>query len=521
MYSFITLLLSGLAAALLLQLGSHIHTSIRQSRKARELGCEPAFKPPGSGFLGLSYIREILAADKEYNLPDFLVERWRNYCRVLGTPIGTYRYSLLGRETLQTVDPENIKAMLATQFEDFEQGPLKRAILLPIVGDGIFSQDGKKWEHSRALLRPNFVRDQIGDLARLEVHVQNLLRVVDRSLGEPKNAVDLKPLFFRLTLDSASELLFGESVDSQLKSSKDFDEDFPKAFDNAQHHAAIRGRMGHFYWLHNPKEMHDSAKAMQSIVDGYVKAAMNSSSKSKDHQSAESAKYIFAEELARQTQDPVEIRSQLLNILLAGRDTTASLLCYVFHHLARRPDIFAKLRRNVLDDFGDYHAPRDLTFASLKSCLYLQHVLNESLRRDNVVPLNFRTATRDTTLPRGGGADASKPVFVRKGQTVEFSMLIVHRRKDIWGEDADEFKPERWQGRKPGWEFTPFSGGPRICIGQQLAIISASYVIVRLLQRFEKIEGTAEELNGPVLHNVSITSCPYKGPIVTVEKAAS
>lgn len=65
----------------------------------------------------------------------------------------------------------------------------------------------------------------------------------------------------------------------------------------------------------------------------------------------------------------------------------------------------------------------------------------------------------------------------------------MHRRKDLWGPDADDFRPERWDGRRHGWEYLPFNGGPRICIGQQFALTEAGYVTVRLLQRFESIEG--------------------------------
>lgn len=66
---------------------------------------------------------------------------------------------------------------------------------------------------------------------------------------------------------------------------------------------------------------------------------------------------------------------------------------------------------------------------------------------------------------------------------------VMQRAHNIWGADADEFKPERWVGRKTGWEFLPFNGGPRICLGQQYALTTAGYVVVRMVQRFESIGG--------------------------------
>jgi len=67
----------------------------------------------------------------------------------------------------------------------------------------------------------------------------------------------------------------------------------------------------------------------------------------------------------------------------------------------------------------------------------------------------------------------------------------MHRRKDIYGPDALEFRPERWapeEGLRPSWGYLPFNGGPRICVGQQFALTEAGYTIVRLLQEFRGIE---------------------------------
>jgi len=96
---------------------------------------------------------------------------------------------------------------------------------------------------------------------------------------------------------------------------------------------------------------------------------------------------------------------------------------------------------------------------------YLKALLNESLRLYPVVPANTREATEDTTLPLGGGPDGAAPIFVKKGGLVAWSVYAMHRRKDYFGEDAEEFRPERWlddsttgkKGLRPGWEYLPVS----------------------------------------------------------------
>ena len=85
------------------------------------------------------------------------------------------------------------------------------------------------------------------------------------------------------------------------------------------------------------------------------------------------------------------------------------------------------------------------------------------------VPINSREAVRDTTLPRGGGPDEKSPVFIPKGMRVQYAVYALHRRKDLYGADAEEFRPERWSEGRLGhnWEYLPFNGGPRICLGRE------------------------------------------------------
>lgn len=118
------------------------------------------------------------------------------------------------------------------------------------------------------------------------------------------------------------------------------------------------------------------------------------------------------------------------------------------------------------------------------------------------VPLNNRTAKKATILPRGGGPDGTAPILVRKGEVVVFSQYVNARRKNIFGPDADEFRPERWEDQENsnpyGWAYFPFNGGPRACLGQDFALMEVSYTIVRFLQEFETIRLPQGEKNEPV-----------------------
>lgn len=259
------------------------------------------------------------------------------------------------------------------------------------------------------------------------------MTVLDRHLGKDgwTDTVDLSKLFFRLTLDSATEFLFGESVNSQLgedsgagKGNKRGD-DFAQAFDRSQYTLSLGARMGNSYWMVHTPEFHRMVKKVHEFVDYFVGVAMKQTRDEKAG-GGEKEKYVFLHALAQDTQDPAELRSQLLNILLAGRDTTASTLGWFFYTLAdpQYNHYYTKLRTVILEEFGTYDKPRDITFERMKSCQYLQWCINEILRLYPIVTMNVRTAQVDTTLPVGGGADGRSPVYVRKGQDVAYSVSL-------------------------------------------------------------------------------------------------
>lgn len=294
-----------------------------------------------------------------------------------------------------------------------------------------FAANGKQWEHSRALLRPQFVRSQVSDIKLEEAHVQALMSVLDRRLKSDgwTELTDLQPLFFRLTLDSATEFLFGESINSQLVDGPDKPEDgeefsFAYAFDRSQYILSMAARLGNNYWLVHTPQFHRMVKKVHSLVDYFVQLALSQNVAKSGV--PEQGKYVFLHALAQETRDPYELRSQILNILLAGRDTTASTLGWFFYTMAdpQYKGIFTKLRSIVLSEFGSYADPKDITFETMKNCQYLQWCLNETLRLYPVVSFNVRTAMVDTTLPTGGGPDGKSPIYVKKGQDIGYGVRI-------------------------------------------------------------------------------------------------
>ncbi|KAF3768116.1 cytochrome P450 [Cryphonectria parasitica EP155] len=504
----------------------YIITSRRVAAKAEEWGCKEPPEQRNRLPLGIDKVMDSMAADEKKLFPEYMVGQ----ADKMG--VYTWSYRLFGTKIISTHDPQNIQAILATQFGTFDLGEQRRATFWPMLGNGIFTQSGADWKHSREMMRPQFTRDQVSDLDLEERHVQNMMSALDAKLKPDgwTNVVDLQALFFRLTLDSATEFLLGESADTQLQHIPDYPRsrnsaealhnvDFAWAFDRGQWALAQRARLGPQYYLYTSREFRKCIRQCNSFMDHYVRRALNKDLRQaeKEVEANPKPKFVFLDALAEKTRDPIELRSQIMHMLLAGRDTTASTLGYLFMLLSRDPVRYKKLRDTIIEDFGTYAQPKEITFSKLKNCQPLQYCLNETLRLHPIVPINGRQAYKDTKLPVGGGPDGKSPVFVRKGQSVEYCVHILHRRKDIWGPDADEFIPERWENKKVGWEYVPFNGGPRICLGQQFALTEASYVTVRLLQRFEAMEN--REPDPVVRHNLTLTTCSANGVKVSLRAA--
>ncbi|KAK6200465.1 cytochrome P450 [Scheffersomyces amazonensis] len=499
----------------------NVYQSFKIRKLMKKFGAKDFTNKVSDGFYGITRPFKMEKERKKGRYVEFYHSVLQN---VDHPEIGTLTTKAVGIDIIFTKDPENIKAILATQFNDFEFG-LRSAFLYPLLGEGIFTLDGEGWKHSRAMLRPQFSKEQVGHVQALEPHIQLLAKHI---VQHNKNEFDIQELFFRFTVDTATAVLFGQSVES-LKDSfigftdpeDNFDgrRDFANAFNKSQEYVAKRAMLNDLYFLINPQEFKESNAKVHRFADHYVNKALNVSSEELEKASKE--QYIFLYELVKETRNPKVLRDQLLNILLAGRDTTASLLSFTFYELCRNKDIWKKLREEVDNKFGLGNESRvyEITFESLKRCEYLKAVLNESLRLYPTVPRNGRFANKNTTLPRGGGPLGEDPVLVRKGQPIAYVIYSTHRSSEFYGKDANEYRPERWfepETRKLGWAYLPFNGGPRICLGQQFALTEASYVLVRLCQMFSSLDPPKDKGEYPPKQLLSISTCLYDPNLVSL-----
>ncbi|KAG6337191.1 hypothetical protein ID866_1905 [Astraeus odoratus] len=471
------------------------YNDLAQRREAKQLGARliprVVGKWPGNIDVMLK-LRKGLSTGYIYQSYLELFEEYQ--CTTINT-------RFLWMDNVISMDQEHCKYVLATGFNHFWRGTAQKERLESFLGDGIFNRDDEMWKTHRTLARPFFARDRISDFELFERYTSRTLAILSQkaACNEP---VDVQDLYARFTIDAASESLFGKNLDtlsgklpqpgsaSSHERGSTTDDNwgtFTKAFETLQQINTIRARIGQIWPIF---ELFDDKTApyvdtIRQWVDPLVEQTLEEKAAAKRAGIQRNlVDKTFLQHLADSTEGSLILSSIVM-------DTTACLLTYVTYFLALHPSVAKKLRQEVLDVCGD-HPP---TYDNIKKLKYMKAVLDETLRLFPPVPLNQRQSRPvSCTLPPPDPTfplECQKPLYMPKSTTFFYSTLLIQRNKALWGPDADNFDPERWidptrlsKYTSNPTMFTPFSAGPRICIGQNYAYNEASYFLVRLMQHF-------------------------------------
>jgi cytochrome P450 len=446
-----------------------IVSRFNEDRKIRALGGFGTARGYTWAPFGLDFLYRGLRAAFRHQVPQFWSRVLSDAKRPIGLPAPmTVDSRVAGERFLFTIDPENVKALLAAQFSDYGKGEIFHNDWKDFLGDSIFTTDGELWHTSRQLIRPQFIKDRVSDLAIFEKHVKILIGLIPNDGQE----VDISDLFFRYTLDAATDFLLGNSSGSLENSQVQFAE----AFAEAQRVQNIIARAGPLIPLIPKSSFRKALKQINEFVEPFIERALRLSQQELDEKTKSDEGYTFLHALASFTRDRKVLRDQLVAVLIAGRDTTAATLSWTFHELSKHPEVVARLRREIFERLGPDQPP---TYDDLKNMRFLQHVMNETLRLYPALPFNMRFSLTDTTLPRGGGSDGTQPIGLPRLTAVGYSTLLLQRSPQIYADQGEGFPdplifaPERFERWTPkAWTYIPFNGGPRICIGQQWAYVT-------------------------------------------------
>ncbi|CAL1711452.1 unnamed protein product [Somion occarium] len=408
-----------------------------------------------------------------------------------------------------TMDQEHIKYITATGFDRFWKGRLIKEMVEPFLGAGIFNRDDEEWKAHRSLARPFFSRDRATDFELFERYTNTTLTIIS-SLSASGKAVEVQDLFSRFTLDAAAAALFGTELDSlrcalpvpgqsagtrmKIVTTDKFGS-FAQAFEACQD--VYMGRITKGYFWPITQITHDDMTPHVKIIEQCIhpmaaRAVERKAERKRVGMTSAEKQDVFLDHLAEHTEDPKHIQDQLLNILLAGRDTTSCLLTFITYFMALYPDVVRRMRADIMEHVGS-GVP---TSENIKALRYVRAVINETLRLFPPVPHNIReTRHEPVVFPKTDGTFGSPQdndsIYMPANTPIMFIRFLTQRNQALWGSDAEQFDPDRWLDDRLArflqnpMMYTPFNSGPRVCIGQNYALNQATYFLVRLLQRFD------------------------------------
>ncbi|KAJ3514971.1 hypothetical protein NLJ89_g2053 [Agrocybe chaxingu] len=424
------------------------------------------------GFAGLS-IMAALVKDLENGYPGDMFLPWmEKYGNV-------FQLRLVSDNRVITFEPDHIKSILATQFDAFDKGPFLYKQLHSLLGTGVFNSDGDMWKFHRSMTRPFFSRERISHFDIFEAHADNALKQAANRLAEGY------PIDFQACIPYPPAWAHMNTETFKNHPSNEFVE----AFLRSQIQAALRTRVGRTWPM--TEFWGDKIKADRDILDRFSQPILVEALRKKDLENTGAGTDrdygdSLLSHLVHHTQDINVLKDELINLLVAGRDTTGCTLTFAFYMLAEHPEVARRLREEVFEQVGPTNRP---TYDNLRDMRYLRAFVNEVLRLYPPVPFDSRTTTTPAVLT--SKAPGSKPYYIPKDTRVLYGVFNMHRRTDLWGPDALEFDPDRFLDERlhkyltPNpYIFLPFNAGPRICLGQQFAYHEASFFLVRLLQQF-------------------------------------
>ena len=346
-----------------------LHRKWTQSRFARENQCKPPNSVASKSF-GLNTIFQTITAAKKHRVLELGLTRFKLHGN-------TFKARNLTKTVITTREPQNIKTILSLRFKDYVLGD-RIQTFGSLLGHGIFTTDGEHWAQSRSMVRSGFSKDRVAHLGVFEELMGDLFKLIPAD----GSTVDLQDIFFCYTMDSATDFLFGHSTHTLKRYGQnpvdETGQDFGSAFNYAQKAIAARGRMGPLKIFYRDHKAQEANRRCHALVEEFVdkalrfRQAINKNTFPEENTNAEKPKYLFLHKLAQQTGDRIRIRDELMNVLLAGRDTTASLLSNMFFMLAKSPEIWAKLRVEIAMLEG--RAP---TYDQLRNLKYLKYCMNE------------------------------------------------------------------------------------------------------------------------------------------------
>lgn len=360
-------------------------------------------------------------------------------------------------------DPVHVEQVLVKSAGSFMKDVFLRD-LKRLLGEGLLTSEGAFWKRQRRLIQPAFHRDKIAGYGR--TMVDHTVRMLEG--WRDGTTIDLHKAMMSLTADIVTRALFGTDVDDMHEVADCLDVLMTRLADPLFSIFPTLGRLP----LPSNRRFEAVAQRLDAIVRGFIakRRAMGQPAQGDDLL----AMLLNARDEDGSQMDDQTVRDEVLVLFLAGHETTALALSWTFYLLSENPDAARRLHAE-LDAVLGGRAP---TLDDMPKLEFTAQVVRESMR---LYPPAWALGRESTEPFELGGHRFAK------GSWMWMIPWTMHR-DPRWYTDPLRFMPERWEGdfqkRIPKFAYLPFGGGPRVCIGNQFAMMESVLLLATIAQRF-------------------------------------
>lgn len=380
------------------------------------------------------------------------------------------RTRVLMRETIICNGPAWVRQAFVAQNDAIERkSPQMRHALKPLLGDGLFISDGPVWQRRRKVVAPIIHASRMSEFA--PIMAETTVEMRDRWAAiAPGVEINALTEMAQLTAEIICRTIFGRTLGGAHA------HEIVDAFSDYQRHigqTAFSSMLGLPDWLprwHRPA-IGRSVRRITAVLDEIIESYRQ---RGEAAEGAMIGHLLEARDETGQPLDTAAIRNEAAVIFMAGHETTANTLAWVWYLLSQAPEVEARLHAELDAVLGG----RVATLADVPRLAYTRAVIEETLRLYPPVPMLAREAVRDTEL---------QGRKIRKGSLVIVVPWLLHRHIDFW-DDPDAFIPERFlpDAVRPveRYAYVPFATGPRVCPGMAFGLTESILCLATLAQGF-------------------------------------
>lgn len=356
--------------------------------------------------------------------------------------------------------PDHVAHVLQRRAKSYDKNTRSTAALRAIAGTSLLTANGEPWQMRRRLMQPAFHRKQVTE------SVPTIVAAIDARLQQWQagTTLDLASEMMQIAFDAAGSAILGVDVGGEAASLEaDIGELLTQVFERW-------GRVLPLPWW-VPTAGHRRFGQALARVDRVVAGIVAY------HRAHPEGRPPLLAHLM-DARDPVsgapftdaELRHEVITMLLAGHETTASALTWTFALLAQHPAVADRVRAEIDDRLGSRPPARD----DLPALTYTTQVIHEAMRLYPPIWAIERRACDDDSI---GG------FTIPAGSSVIISPYVLHRHPSFWP-DAERFDPDRFTGAPGPAAYLPFGAGPRYCIGAEFGMTEARLVVAMVMQRW-------------------------------------